>query len=538
MLDGARDDNFWKHHLNIVAENPTDGLVEQGETDYKVVVGCYNELIKAVQAEEDLQLTIYQIIDIFHMMAIVMTPKISVSAIKDHNVIKISLAAIDTTEKRMIESFVMSMQNERRIWLTSATICSYDYGQLFMGAVQPERVSFGANGDPLNNNSKMLILADSRKYSAIGDRSRFNCLDEIVSRIVNILTCYGLDDCLIIALNKTEAKAITKELKNRGIDKLVTYYKESTMTGTNKKERVMIAVGIANKPSNSYDSVTKNAQESKMLLHESMHSDTWQNWSRVKESHGINPSLVFGLGCTIEECNAVITWGYDRVVEIEPYDQGQKKVVNVTCSKQITKPRVVKFYSEEEMFTLAAMHKKPIKNYGTLNNCLKNPEKKSKNSLINNNIRENISLFQETLQSERDLINLILNRKDAYAVQNPTGGYSCIKTAVNDKMIESHLEGTQTLGAYQFDNENKVCWLCADIDSHPIKGKEETEEDIQKRDDLAEENVEKLCNLLSYLGVPYLKEASGSPHSYHVFIFVKPVSGEIAKAFMDDIKKE
>jgi hypothetical protein len=68
----------------------------------------------------------------------------------------------------MINSFLMSMQTKaKRIILTSATVCSFDYSALFMGKIPPVNVLFGENGDPLNNNASMLILVDHKKYGSV-----------------------------------------------------------------------------------------------------------------------------------------------------------------------------------------------------------------------------------------------------------------------------------------------------------------------------------------------------------------------------------
>jgi hypothetical protein len=43
-------------------------------------------------------------------------------------------------------------------------------------------VMFGRGGDPMDTNSKMLILPDTKRYHAIGERSLSNRQEEILER--------------------------------------------------------------------------------------------------------------------------------------------------------------------------------------------------------------------------------------------------------------------------------------------------------------------------------------------------------------------
>jgi len=528
VLGGAQDENYWKHHLTKSLSNPSPGIVD-GENETKVIVGAYNEIIELTKEREKYSLEMNDVLDLYTMLSIVMSKVISVNAIRDQGIIKVNLSAVDQTAIKMVQSYTMSMQSEnRRIFLTSATICSYDYGKMFMGGVKPTKISFGVGGDPMNTNSKMLILADSKKYYAIGRESMYNKRDEIVNKVIEILSRWGDDDCIIITLNTREAQKLEKALKEAGHPHGVTYYKAPEMMGVSSDARIMIAIGIANKPSNAFDVITTNTDESKRMLTESIHCDTWQAWSRVKDSGGKVQSLVFALGVTVEECEALTTWGYDRSLKIDERVNGQKKLIHISCEKgSITRPLIVKCKNFQEMTKEGSLHKL----------CKLFPEKHEKPPIYNN-IGGFCKKTGESLHSSTELIKLILNRPDAYAMQNPNGGYFKVKNPVSDAIIEKHLEGSLTIGAYQFNLDNQVKWICFDIDSHAPKNVEETELDIQKRNDRAESDVERMCNYLTSIDVPFLLEKSGSPHSYHIWVFVDPVDGKKAKQFGMDIKKE
>jgi hypothetical protein len=528
VLSGTLDEDYWKHHLNKSLSNPGPGIVE-GENESKVIVGAYNEIIELTKERKKYNLEMNDVLDLYKMMSIVMSKTISVSGIRDQGIIKINLSAVNQATIKMIQSFVISMQSDwRRIFLTSATICSYNYGKLFMGGIKPKKISFGIGGDPMNTNSKMLILADSKKYHWIGERSLYNKNYEVISKIINILELYGDEDCIIIALNVKEALRLKSALEKAEHPHDVTYYKAPEMMGVSANERVMIAVGIANKPSNCFDVITTNSADSRVMLWESVHCDTWQAWSRVKDPSGKVPSLVFALGCTVEECKALTIWGYNRKVKIEPYIERQKRQINVVCENGIvTSPSIKKCKNFEEMIKEGLLHKQS-----------ENPRKKIENLLIYYNISSFSKKNRQILHSCEELIKIILNRTDSYAMQSPDGKYKKVPCHVSNDVIKKHLDGILTLGAYQFNLENEVKWICFDIDSHAPKGVIETEDNIKKRDHQAEYNMVRMCNFLTNADIPYLLEKSGSPHSYHIWVFLHPVDGKKAKSFAMSIKKE
>jgi hypothetical protein len=410
----------------------------------------------------------------------------------------------------------------------------------------------------MNNNSKMLILADSKKYHSIGERSLSKKKDEIIEKITHILDTYGDSECLIITLGIKERNALEEALEKTGHAHEVTYYKAPEMMGVSAKQRIMIAVGLANKPSNAFDVVTSNTDESKVMLWESIHCDTWQAWSRVKDPAGKETSLVFALGCTVEECNAVTTWGYERTVKIESTEERQKKKISVLCDRgRITRPIIIKCNNFTSMLQESAKHKQCKKHTPNDEKLLMNKtvEKACDESTKSANIYNISSLTKKHarfLHSSYEFIYSFINRVDAHAQQcnpeklktqkfwkdKPIPAYLKVKTGITDRLVDSHITGTYTIGAYQFNSDNKIKWICFDIDSHPPKDEVETENDIRLRDELAETNLNKMCNFLDNLNIPYLLEASGSPHSYHIWVFVELVDGRIARQFALDIKKE
>ena len=48
-----------------------------------------------------------------------------------------------------------NMYENKRIIFTSGTICSYDYSKFLYRNIEPTKVLFGPNGDPMKSNTKM-----------------------------------------------------------------------------------------------------------------------------------------------------------------------------------------------------------------------------------------------------------------------------------------------------------------------------------------------------------------------------------------------
>jgi hypothetical protein len=306
----------------------------------------------------------------------------------------------------------------------------------------------------------------------------------------------------------------------------VTYYKAPEMMGVSADARVMIAVGVADKPSNSFDAITETKEESLVLREEAVHCDTWQAWSRVKDPNGEVPSLVFALGCSVEQCENVSTWGFGRTVEICDYSANQKKIVNIHAdSKNITKPIIKKCKNFDKMLSDADKHKQTKKVF------ISKSAKVPIYYIIGRFDKKQMKIF-----SQSELIKLLVNREDVYAEQSVKGSYFKVSGTITDKMLQNHVDGKITIGTYTLNNANEVTWMCYDIDAH-LK-EEDSEEEVIKKQQNADIDKDKICNFLESVNLPYMLEASGTPHSYHIWLFLEPVKATKAKELGKMILKE
>lgn len=527
-FQGAESEDYWKHKLSITLDNKYNEIdFLTGCDPNKALMGTYAEIIELTKHKNEYDLTMHDIVSIYTMMRIILNEKIVIHSIRDRGKIKVNLVAVDKLYTSMIKSFVMSIQNKiNRVMLTSATICSHDYDSYFLADTKTKKILFGANGDPMQTNSKMFILADNKKYSTIGRCSRYNRLEEIVSKIKTILEIYGKDECIIITLSIREAGELEKYLKSIGIEKKVTYYKAPEMMGVSSKSRIMIAVGVADKPSNAYDAITDTKEESLVLREESMHCDTWQAWSRVKDPQGKDVSLVFALGCSVDQCENIVDWGIGRSIEIDKKNEKSKKVTTVNITgRKISNVKVIKCRTFTQMLTDAEKLKQSKK---VVTSILPN----SPLYYIIGEMRQN----EMTIFLESDLLELFINRDDVFAEQGKNGRYFKVSGKITKKLLENHIAGKITIGTYALNHENKVRWMCFDVDAHEKDG--DTEADIIEKQNNAEYERNVLCNYLDKCKVPYLLEASGSPHSYHIWIFLKPVEAIKARELGKAILKE
>jgi hypothetical protein len=252
----------------------------------------YNEIKELMKTREEFKLDIEDVTDLYTIAAIMQNNEFSIHGIRYNadniNGVIINLSVIDLNFINTIKSFIAGVQNQnKRVILTSATFGSYDYSSLFNGMELQYKI-FGENGDPLNANSKMLILADSKKSTAKGIRSPYykETFKTLINEIINILDIYGDANCMIITQNGKKSGFVSSKLKKLGRNADVTYYKSNKVMGVSSDHRVCIAIEPAYKPRNGFDVIINTKFESRVMSEESKHMDTWQAWSRVKDPEG------------------------------------------------------------------------------------------------------------------------------------------------------------------------------------------------------------------------------------------------------------
>lgn len=128
------------------------------------------------------------------------------------------------------------------------------------------------------------------------------------------------------------------------------------------------------------------------------------------------------------------------------------------------------------------------------------------------------------------LRRLFVNREDCYCIQKWNGGYVKVDAPLTVSVLQQHLRGELTVGAYQLGKDNTVKYLCFDFDPEHLQDTREAVERLlivlfERRMDV--NGVERPRVWPSAV----LLEASRWPDpSYHVWVlFSIPVAAKVAR---------
>ncbi len=128
------------------------------------------------------------------------------------------------------------------------------------------------------------------------------------------------------------------------------------------------------------------------------------------------------------------------------------------------------------------------------------------------------------------MLTKFVSREDAYAVQLPKGGYAKVEQPLTSKVVQQHLDGSETVGVYQLNTQSMVKWLCFDLDPEKLNDpKASTQKLLQACFEKSKEEDEVERPRIWQHSV--LLEASRFPDpSYHIWIFFAiPVPAKVAR---------
>jgi len=128
------------------------------------------------------------------------------------------------------------------------------------------------------------------------------------------------------------------------------------------------------------------------------------------------------------------------------------------------------------------------------------------------------------------LRQLFVNRADCYCMQNKDGSYAKIEAPLTNDVIDCHLNGGVTVGAYQLGKDNAVKYLCFDFDLEKFADpREAVAKLLYTLFEMKEEEPGKKRPRVWPYAV--MLEASRYPDpSFHVWIFFEPtVPAKVAR---------
>ncbi|OGW47511.1 MAG: hypothetical protein A2Y66_02485 [Nitrospirae bacterium RBG_13_41_22] len=119
------------------------------------------------------------------------------------------------------------------------------------------------------------------------------------------------------------------------------------------------------------------------------------------------------------------------------------------------------------------------------------------------------------------IIELFVNRKDAYAIQNKNGSYFKVEHPITEEVIKKHLNHEYTLGFYQLNKDNKVKYICFDFDGDDL----EEQFNLAKTFYLKLKGEDKLSPLMEFSG----------KKGFHIWIFCEEVDAYSARKYAKEI---
>lgn len=539
LLSEAKKFHF-KKHLSDSFRNPimrllnnySDIIITKDKNE--VMNGFYNDIISITIERKKHNLDMDSIKKLYSMLSICTNEDISINAIHVKGSIHINISVADLEYTETIKKFLSEMEGkDKRIVLTSGTLCSYNYQQLFKEKLNT--IKFCGTGDPLNTNENMLVLTDNKTYSSIGKKATIKTeLNEIVSNIESVLDFYGKDDVLIITANKVSEVKIRQELKERHRNDVnITYYGSVDLIGVACDARVCVTVGLGNIPVNTYDYITFNKFLSAIMRKEREHCTVFQGWNRVKDSHSNEKSVIIGLYCKTKECENILTWGSKRTVNIVDDNSGNIEETYVTCDEPLPQAQIKECGSFEEML-IEANNWRYAKNTGEETNrvLMKVNERRLQTKVVNNKNQkptkpstrnhlqvQNFKNKTIIIENKYELLRLLNKGKKAYIISKNGDRMPIRDIPLMNNLIDNHFNGEIELELFLL-NENSLA-TCMAFGFH--------------YDD--NYSLVKLCKCLDLMNIPMILERiNDNEYKYKVWIPLEKVSGNLVQELGKYIK--
>lgn len=535
--------------------------------DWKSISAASNELIDLAKKADEYPISREEILTLRDIISIMGSKRITFSYIREGDGAEGSIYLSGDTSllKNALNTFLTQMVPRASHIYTSATLIEPYSG--FFNQLSGKTVKDVIFPDLRKTDEKMTIIPDTWRLSA---RNFEENLSRIVEQITGILKVEG--DAYILAPNSRKAYRIQEKLKEKLGDKTpsIGYYRSDLTMGVECKDRVCIAIGRAEIPSNTYDplAIGRNSEEkwihSQILRASSVQAATWQAWSRVKDPDGKIESKVYCIGIrgrhnsgkfVTDPLGEVVTWGPGRRLV---FDGMQEKSIpeikgrssqegrratktpqfHIEVDKHLPAPKIQaeerasfrkgrntidtwidRIIDNSEIWDLRKLDKLPI---------IYNRQNVQKMVIFNGPAGKN-----QHAQTCLSLYEFFACRTDVYARQsknpNKRGAFPYTKISESfdedTSIFDLHLKGETTIGMYSTSPDNTCIWGCHDVDNH--NGTTDSVGDAKK-----------LIAVLDKYSIPFLLEASGSAESFHIWVLFDRARSCDIYQFMLQVGKE
>jgi len=501
------------------------------------------KLLKALAISGDVDNpTVLMMKDIIEIMS---SESITISYIseKGGTIGKVMISAQSNLKTRGIIEFLRKNARHARHIYVSGTL--YEPRPDYFSGFSGKPIIQVIFPDVRKTTERMVLIPDRWKLGA----RNFNRKMQVIIGTIKAILDREKQPIYILTSSKEKSGIIKKELAKIGVDKqvFVDYYRSGFSVGVERKERICIAVGMAEIPANACDAMIRPIGDkeklfgkSRALRLQSVHAATWQAINRVRDPAGKVESKVYLIGVEIEQVKQLATWGTARsakCIAIRDKKMPGGNIVKtpdfkITVIESLGLPRIVgdgknKTHSERRKVSDYIKSVEMCKNHSNLSN----------NGLYRGNgvvfeFYNNVD--EKTIDcNARSLEAAFVSRNDCYAQQYFDGkkgrwGYRKVIAPLNANIIKHHLAGEITIATYQLALDDTVIWGCIDIDNH---NQERTSEDVQS-------DAWAVRKILEKYDIPYLLESSGGPDSYHIWVFIKNTKTRNAYMFMRQIVAE
>jgi hypothetical protein len=566
------------------------------QVPFKILAAAYNELITLTSMRNELGISEESILGLRDLCSIMGWAWCTFGYVSEREEGRIYLTGNVGTVYRALNDFLSPRERTTKIFTSGTLLEPYSgffknlAGCHLVDAVFPE-ANFASR--------KMKIIPDKWTLDSRSFNKRLNGIVSRIVTICNEVwpeKCYVIAPNAAAAkrIKKELSKLTFDKVDRPGVD----YYRSVHTIGVERGERICIAVGLAHVPSNACDHLAhgngpeERAVSSAAIRIQNVHAATWQAWNRVKDPNGEHESRVYCIGIRARQARDVATWGSNRRLELinitetsygdsadtakkakghhfdvvldyaldMPLIQAEPRadkragrvqldemIMNVLTPDEVLSAKAIRKDNDE---ILKAAQEK-IGLCHTLARCTENLA----NTLyiINREFAgkyvHHVNVYHGILSGYNEdkekvaafLALYFCHRTDCYAVQIYNKSlnkwvYYPENECLNDydlELIKAHLRADIsglgrrfTMGVYQMDPKtDTVSWICFDLDRH------------NPEDPDPKESVQRLLAVLGSYSIPHLLESSGSPDSYHVWVFLVPTKTNNAYEFSRWIAK-
>lgn len=523
--------------------------------------GIWGELRRLAKKHEELGITEEQVLQLRDIAVILCSDRARLSYITEDGQGRIYICGRHGRMATALHDFLKNHAKNAAVVFVSGTQFE-PYADFFSSITDREflagyklPITQSVFPDFLDTNSKLTIYTDTFRLSG-NTQQKFSRLPDIIERIKSISK--GKNNAPIhviapnVALHERLYSLLHKEYPNLFFD----YYRSENTIGVESEYRIIIAIGLAEVPKNSYDCLADSYTESQTIRVGSVDAATWQAWSRAKDPDGKVTSEVHCIGVKVDDVARVITWGPGRkVIEL-----GTNRY-RIECDEELPKPTIMAPYK----FQVHKEQRKSLPYIGRVWDAsgdlsglpdsltiyeLENPCRNFPKSTYNN-IRgfgensasnsEKISCFgaiylnprnQEEFQITSDTLDRFfrsnpLKHAEQQKLPDKEGHYPYYphNTADWDNLVMDMLCGIRTPATYAMGESGMTVQCAFDFDNH--KGTNPALPRVMA----AKKHIEEL-------GLQPIVVASGSPDSYHIHIPVLRTPIKTSHDFMDTMLNE